>query len=206
MHCTLILYLVEIYIFEVFMNGLYSIGIFYLYFYFLCYPTDLEYMRVYDAHYLSTDSNATPEISAPGYTIYGVNDLVQHVNSLHAHAGGDCPEYGMIAISTIIDLISSVQSSEVDIQEESHNIIVLTDASAKDDSLYTSVISKASELDVAVHFFYSGGGCSGFGHYDNVAESTDGLTVSQIDASSFSTFVQYIQYAQENEGTARNFR
>ena len=166
-------------------------------------------MKVYDSHYLSSDPTTTPEVSlvdVENDTVYGVNDLVKDVNALYAHGGGDCPEFGMIAISKIIDLINSVRSSEVDVQQEKHNIIVLTDASAKDDSLYLEVIDKAIESDITVHFFFSGGGCSSamFENYTTVANGTNGITVSQIDGSSFSLFVNYIQYTQDKEAVDIN--
>ena len=100
-------------------------------------------------------------------TVQGVNDFLTDVNALRAHGGGDCPEYGMTAILQAIELIDGIDRENVQ-NKGKHNLIVLTDASAKDESLYQQVIANATaqdKLDVTVHFFYSGSGCGaeGFG-------------------------------------------
>ena len=85
-----------------------------------------------------------------------------------------------------------------------HNTIVLTDASAKDDNLYQTVISKANSVDtpsVTIHFFYSGGGCGGegFGHYEDVKSATGGYSVNQINADNFLQFASFISSSYEIE-------
>ena len=135
--------------------------------------------------------------------VKGVNDLINDVDSLTADGGGDCPEYGMTAIIKTIELIDGIQRNEVQ-NSGKHNIIVLTDASAKDDDLYETVINKANSADapsVTVHFFYSGGGCSdvGFGHYEDVKNATGGYSVNQINAENFLQFVSFISSSYEIE-------
>ena len=118
-----------------------------------------------------------------------VSEFLDAVNSLYAHGGGDCPEYGMSATLAALNKIDELNENAA----HSH-VIVLTDASAKDDYLYTSVISKANEIETTVHFFLSGyhgcGGSTGFGHYEDIATSTGGTVVRSItDFDTFATFI-----------------
>ena len=157
---------------------------------------DLEYSRIYDADYHSGDGTSHPTFSMTdsSITVRGVNDLLTDINALDASGGGDCPEYGMTAILQAIDLIDGINSNKVQ-NEGRHNIIVLTDASAKDDSLY-QVIANATAQNkphVTVHFFYSGQGChDGFGHYEDVKKATGGYSVKQINAANFEQFAEFI--------------
>ena len=61
-------------------------------------------------------------------------------------------------------------------------IILITDASAKDDSDADNVISLARAKNICIHFFLSGRGCPGFGSYPRVAEATGGSVVQSSDA------------------------
>ena len=154
----------------------------------------MEYAKVYYAHSLQED-NPFKVYDGQGneHIVHGVADLLTDVNGLYADGGGDCPEYGMIAILKANELLNGIQSKQA--KDGQHHIIVLTDASAKDDYLYQNVIGNIndeSNVDVTVHFFFSGFGCPGFGNYSNIADATDGITVSQINAASFPSFVEYI--------------
>ncbi len=154
--------------------------------------------KIYSANHIS---NANMQL----FTVYDydhrmvdvhpVSDLLVDVNNLTASGGGDCPEFGMTGIKKAIELLIGVQDRRF--PNGKHNIIVLTDASAKDDSLSESIIDKLKEnprLDITVHFFFSGGGCSGsFGQYPSIASATDGHVVSQIDGDSFPEFVEFIK-------------
>ena len=129
-------------------------------------------------------------------TVQGVNDFLTDVNALRAHGGGDCPEYGMTAILQAIELIDGIDRENVQ-NKGKHNLIVLTDASAKDESLYQQVIANATaqdKPDVTVHFFYSGNGCGaeGFGHYEDVRNDTGGFSVEQNNAANFEQFTEFI--------------
>ena len=155
----------------------------------------MEYAKVYYAHRLkSTVRFKVHNEQGIEQVVHGVADLLIDVNGLYAHGGGDCPEYGMIAILKANELLNGIQSERA--KDGQHHIIVLTDASAKDDYLYQDVIENIndeSNVDVTVHFFFSGTGCPGFGNYQGIADATDGITVSQIDAASFPSFVNYIE-------------
>ena len=155
----------------------------------------MEYAKVYYAHSLQEDDPfKVYDEQGIEQVVHGVADLLIDVNGLLAHGGGDCPEYGMIAILKANELLNGIQSERA--KDGQHHIIVLTDASAKDDYLYQDVIENIndeSNVDVTVHFFFSGTGCPGFGNYSNIADATDGITVSQINAASFPSFVEYIE-------------
>lgn len=154
---------------------------------------DLGTIRVYDPQ-IFFSTNQTPTITRTGgAAVYGANELIADVNGLHAHGGGDCPEYGMIGILQAISSIQSVQGLVIPQQGNLHHIIVLTDASAKDDSNYTTVISAAAAARVTVHFFYSDSGCGStmFGHYEDVRIASGGIKVTNFaDFDAFGTFIQ----------------
>ena len=160
---------------------------------------DLEYYRIYDASYAtggSPDFCLDNEDIGP---VLSTNMLLQNVNSLSAHGGGDCPEYGMTGILKAIELINAIGKQE-DLTCHSvknrgnHHLILLTDAPAKDDYLYSQVISDAkAEADVTIHMFFSGAGCSGsYDNYVTVADETGGVIINAIDSSSFETFAETI--------------
>ena len=155
----------------------------------------MEYAKVYYADSLQEDDPfKVYDGQGNEQVVHGVADLLIDVNGLYADGGGDCPEYGMIAILKANELLNGIQSKQA--KDGQHHIIVLTDASAKDDYLYQDVIGNItdeSNVDVTVHFFFSGTGCPGFGNYSDIADATDGITVSHIDAASFPSFVEYIE-------------
>ena len=142
-------------------------------------------------------------------TVRAVNQLLTDVHNLRAHGGGDCPEFGMTGILKTIELLDGIITRNPPRQTK-HNIIVLTDASARDDNLYQTVINKANsqsgtQRDVSVHFFYSGGGCSdGFGHYENIKNATNGFSVNQIDAANFRQFVDFVLAPQSTKKRSSN--
>ena len=173
----------------------------YLY-YIFTFSTDLNFARIYDASYHSNIPGTTPSFkvqnvtTGSSITVKGINDLLSDVDNLTADVGVDCPEYGMTAILTTIDLIDGIQDDAVQTFGK-HDIIVLTDASAKDDDLYERAIANANAADkpsVTVHFFYSGGGCDGigFGHYNDVKCATGGYSVNKINAANFKQFVNFV--------------
>ena len=148
-----------------------------------------------------------------GQSVLSTNTLLTDVSSLTANGGGDCPEYGMIGIRKAIQMINDINYPPVKSRGK-HHVIVLTDASAKDDYLYTQVISEAiANADIAIHMFFSGTGCGGsFGNFANVAASTGGTTVNQIDATGFEEFAEHIRSLlgetggeETNEATCHTF-
>ena len=154
---------------------------------------DVGTLRVYDPKITS----GTPTITRTGgATVYGTNQLRTDIMALHAHGGADCPEYGMTGTLQAISGITSVNFPSG--SSPLHHIILLTDATAKDDSMYNAVISQAQQARITIHFFYSGGGCGGggFANYETVRTATDGIAVTSFaDFSLFGSFIQ--QYNQQ---------
>ena len=105
-------------------------------------------------------------------------ELEQAINALRAHAGGDCPELGMTGILNALSLANPVS-----------NIIVLTDASPKDEAKKEEVISEAISKENSIHFFLSRAGCGNFTPYLDVARETYGIVVKRIDE--FESFVEF---------------
>lgn len=137
--------------------------------------------------------------------VFGTNTLLTDVNSLQAHGGFDCPEFGMIGILKAIELINSIDDPQVKMAGK-HNVIVLTDASASDNELYPYVIGNATasnEADITVHFFFSDeDGCwccpSGYGNFPDIANATCGFAVHSIDTQAFIAFAGYLYSAQQS--------
>ena len=100
------------------------------------------------------------------------SQLLSDVNALYAHGGGDCPELGMTGIRNALSL-----------SEQGGQLILLTDASAKDGGLTDRVIAEANNLDVIVHFMYSHSSGCGFGYpyYDRVKDATGGFRLDDLN-------------------------
>ena len=104
--------------------------------------------------------------------------LEQTVNALRATGDGDCPELGMTGILNALSLVNPVS-----------NVIVLIDASPKDEDKKEEVISEASRKENSIHFFLSRDGCGDFTPYLDVAKETYRIVVSRID--DFEAFVEF---------------
>ena len=110
-----------------------------------------------------------------------LGELEQAINALHAHDGGDCPELGMTGILNALSLANPVS-----------NVIVLTDASPKDEDKKEQVISEAIRKENSIHFFLSRDGCGNFTPYMDVANKTYGVVVKRID-----DFESFVEFAEE---------
>lgn len=127
----------------------------------------------------------------PSGTLAGgtLNEFIAAVNNLTAHDGGDCPEFGMIGLLLALDLLRELHPIAASLSQ----IILVTDASAINDYLYTDVISNATVLGVIVHELLSGSGCSavGFGNYRTIANATGGIQVDNLD--DFDVITRFVQ-------------
>ena len=108
--------------------------------------------------------------------------LVEAVNATTAEGGGDCPELGMTGILNALNL-----------SHPDSNVIVLTDAAAKDINRTEEVIQAAKELRNAIHFFISTPFCDNVTEYLEVANATDGIVVNTI--TDFEAFAQFADNA-----------
>ena len=161
--------------------------------------TDSEYYRIYDASYATGGSPSFSMIS--GRSVLSIDQLLTDANSLRGNGGFDCSEYGMIGILKAIELINDINYPPVKSRGK-HHVIVLTDASAADDYLYSQVINEATaNANIAIHMFLSGTGCPGFGNYTTVAANTGGTTVNQITAAGLEKFAEYISSRLGNTGS-----
>lgn len=138
-----------------------------------------------------------------GGTVYGAQDLRNDVNALYASGGGDCPEYGMTGILKILTAITSVEGIILPSTGNLHHVIVLTDASAKDDNRYQQVINAANSAKATIHFFYSGSYCGTLGNFETVRTATGGIRVDSI--SDFGAFANFIN-AYNSGGASRRRR
>ena len=99
-----------------------------------------------------------------------------NVLALRAHGGGDCEEYGMNGIQETFRSRDPHYIS--DTMTEGSQMILITDAFAKDASLADDVIAEAHQRKVCIHLFLSTSVCGGdFSSYIRVATETGGRVV-----------------------------
>ena len=140
----------------------------------------------------------------PTGTIAGgtLAQLMAAVNALSASGGGDCPEFGMTGLLIALNQINGLPPLAASLSQ----IILITDASAKDDALFVNVIAQASTLGVRIHELLIRNGCSGFLNYPLIAMSTGGIQVNNLaDFSAITNFVQASLVAGGFEGDATMF-
>lgn len=155
----------------------------------LCFNLDVGTAKIYDPLIQYSSEGSALTLSTGG-TVYGAQDLRNDVNALYAHSGGDCPEYGMTGILKLLNAIKTVEGIVLPTTGNLHHVIVLTDASAKDDSRYQEVITAANATKATVHFFYSGSYCGTLANYETVRTATGGIRVDSIsDFGAFATFI-----------------
>ena len=98
------------------------------------------------------------------------------VLALQAIAGGDCEEYGMSGINETF--YSRDSRYDLNTMKEGSQMILITDAFAKDASLADDVIAEARRRKVCIHLLLSTSGCGGdFSSYVKVATETGGRVV-----------------------------
>lgn len=127
----------------------------------------------------------------PTGTIAGgtLAQLMAAVNALFARGGGDCPEFGMTGLQIALNQINGLPPLAASLSQ----IILITDASAKDDFLLMNVIAQAGTLGVRIHELLIRNGCTGQGflNYPLIAMSTGGILVNNlVDFGAITNFVQ----------------
>ena len=85
----------------------------------------------------------------------------KEVLALRADSGGDCAEYGMNGI--LETFRSRDRRYDLDTMTEGSQIILITDAFAKDANLADNVIAEARRRKVCIHLLLSTSGCGGGG-------------------------------------------
>ena len=127
------------------------------------------------------------------YTSKEVGDLVSFVEAVKAlepHGGGDLPEYaldGMLAglLATALD----TNAIEIPIMTPGSQMIVLTDAETKNESLEVEVINEANNRNVCVHFLIANNNRLTNNYiYQRIADRTSG-TILEFSDFTFSNFV-----------------
>ena len=154
--------------------------------------------------YLSSLGAFLRAVFDPTGTIAGgtLAQLMAAVNALSANGGGDCPEFGMTGLQIALNQINGLPPLAASLSQ----IILITDASAKDDFLFMNVIAQASTLGVPIHELLIRTGCPGFLNYPLVAMSTGGIVVNNLaDFGTITNFVQASLVTGGFEGDATMF-
>ena len=113
--------------------------------------------------------------------VTALRSLIQAVDAIKAHDGGDCLELGMTGILNALSLASP-----------DSNVVVLTDAGPKDVEKMDEVLEKAIKLRNSIHFFLSDT-CGDYSLYLDIADKTHGVVVHQInDFEAFAEFANKV--------------
>ena len=100
----------------------------------------------------------------------------ERARALRATGGGDCPEFGMSGIQNTFRARHA--EYDIDAMTPGSQMIVITDAYAKDKDLTDAVIAEAKSRQVCIHLLLSTSGCGGdFSSYVKVAAETGGTVV-----------------------------
>ena len=143
-----------------------------------------------------------------------LNQLVSAIDSLRAHGGGDCHEYGMAGILKSLHTRIHPSIPVLALGDGSH-IIVLTDAGSKDRSeCKNQAIAEARAKGIPVHFFLSSSGClrpHTAATYKQVADETGGVVVENaVDFEALTMFVHRLaeipRTVNNNPGSRRGKR
>lgn len=134
-----------------------------------------------------------------------VNELQKFeaaVNDLTAYGGGDHPEYALGAMLEALEYSFRDEYNETFVpMSYNSEMIVITDATSKEETLEMDVIEKAQEQDVSIHFILVRG-VSSYGIYRNIARETGG-TVYSADQSTWS-ILRFLEPESETKRRKRS--
>ena len=103
------------------------------------------------------------------------------MSNLTADSGGDEPEYCMGGILEALRASRTISDGGVNISINFYSgasqIIVITDATAKDASLSSNVMEKVSSICVKVHFILASESVSSYSPYQTIANISGGLVL-----------------------------
>lgn len=141
--------------------------------------------------------------------ISNLQSFEEAVKSLSANGGGDYPEYSLRAMLDALNYSFDDQYDEEPFQPMSHGseMIVLTDATSKEEELERTVIEKAKEQEVSINFIRSNDNREGFDSYSvyvNIARETNG--VDYVDNSFAWSILQFHTKFMEKEEPERRKR
>jgi len=111
------------------------------------------------------------------------------IDNLMAHGGGDGPEFGMNGLNITLQKKWPEELGGYDVMTEWSQIILFTDAPAKDAEIMMDVITDACQRKVCIHLFLSTYSTGGFDNYVTVAEETGG-TIVRATATEFHDLVR----------------
>ena len=105
------------------------------------------------------------------------------MSNLTADSGGDEPEYCMGGIleafrASRTGISDNGISYNINFYSEASQMIVITDATAKDASLLSNVMEKVSSIGVKVHFILASESVSSYSPYQSIANISGGLVLT----------------------------
>ncbi|KAL5505263.1 hypothetical protein EMCRGX_G006667 [Ephydatia muelleri] len=143
------------------------------------YDRDARYRHVsnYGPNYIATTR------SDVGDPYRELKNLYSVVSNLTADSGGDEPEYCMGGILEAMRASRTINVSgnsyNINFYSEASQMIVITDATAKDASLLSNVMNKVSSTGVKVHFILASESVSSYSPYQSIAKISGGLVLNR---------------------------
>lgn len=110
-----------------------------------------------------------------------LKNLYLNVSNLVAHSGGDAPEYCMGGILETLRATRTAteegMSYNIPLWNKASQIIVFTDATAKDESLLKTVEDQVRETGVTVSFILTKPYFTSYSPYDSIARINNGVVI-----------------------------
>ena len=144
-------------------------------------------LHLFMLHVMYLDLDYGPNYIATTRSDVGVpyrelNNLYSIVSNLTADSGGDEPEYCMGGILEAMRASRTINVSgnsyNINFYSEASQMIVITDATAKDASLLSSVTKKVTSTGVKVHFILASESVSSYSPYQSIANISGGLVLT----------------------------
>ena len=109
----------------------------------------------------------------PAIALESLKNFEKEVNNIQANGGGDYPEYAYSAMLAALNYsFTDEYGCEFVPMHQNSELIVITDATSKQEDLNQTVIDRANEQGVSIHFILSDVPAS---YYQNVATETGGI-------------------------------
>ena len=140
-------------------------------------------LKLFMLHVMYLDLDYGPNYIATTRSDFGdpyreLKNLYSVVSNLTADSGGDKPEYCMGGILEALRASRTINGSYLPLYSEASQMIVITDAPAKDASLLSNVTKIIRHTRVTVHFILASESVSSYSPYHSIANISGGLVLN----------------------------
>ncbi len=120
------------------------------------------------------------------------------VTALSMEQSNDCNEPSLVAINETINILQNIACPYQSMQ---HNLIVIADNSPSNDGLVDSIIEKAANLQLTIHFlFYESECTTDYSAYEKINEATYGAELGKlVSEESLDIILNHIKFTTYEE-------